>query len=298
MLTNKKADVKFFIYSLLFFQFLFANDYQNYLSICTIFKDEAPYLKEWIEYHKLVGVEHFYLYNNGSEDNYLEVLTPYIKANEVTLIDWPDRIPEEMKYRFSAWCYTSQQGSYEDAFKRARKRSKWVAAIDVDEFIVPVTELDIPSILKKYENQFPGVEVRWRLYGTSGYHDIPPNKLLIEIMNKKSFPEVSHNTVTKCIVRPEFYHTYNWPPHQCIYMGDIQPYRPEPEEIVINHYLNRSIRYFFEHKIKNKEKMQNARLSWPEINDMLNRGNDMDDTERTIHRYVPALREKMGFIGF
>jgi len=27
------------------------------LAIAAIFKDEAPYLKEWIEYHKLVGVE-------------------------------------------------------------------------------------------------------------------------------------------------------------------------------------------------------------------------------------------------
>jgi hypothetical protein len=26
-----------------------------YLSICAIFKDEAPYLPEWIEFHRLVG---------------------------------------------------------------------------------------------------------------------------------------------------------------------------------------------------------------------------------------------------
>ena len=29
------------------------------VSICAIFKDEAPYIKEWIEFHKIVGVEHF-----------------------------------------------------------------------------------------------------------------------------------------------------------------------------------------------------------------------------------------------
>ena len=34
------------------------------LSICAIFKNEANYLKEWIEYHRMVGVEHFYLYNS------------------------------------------------------------------------------------------------------------------------------------------------------------------------------------------------------------------------------------------
>ena len=36
------------------------------VAVCAIFKNEAPYLKEWIEFNHLVGVEHFYLYNNNS----------------------------------------------------------------------------------------------------------------------------------------------------------------------------------------------------------------------------------------
>src|ERR1700733_4250019 len=59
------------------------------LAICAIFRDEAPYLKEWIEFHKLVGVEHFYLYNNCSEDDYSAVLQTYIDQEEVELIQWP-----------------------------------------------------------------------------------------------------------------------------------------------------------------------------------------------------------------
>ncbi len=31
------------------------------VSLCAIFKDEADYLKEWIEFHRIVGVEHFYM---------------------------------------------------------------------------------------------------------------------------------------------------------------------------------------------------------------------------------------------
>lgn len=37
-----------------------------YLSICAIFKDEAPYLPEWIEFHRSVGVERFFLYDNSA----------------------------------------------------------------------------------------------------------------------------------------------------------------------------------------------------------------------------------------
>src|SRR5271165_4385432 len=59
------------------------------LAICAIFQNEAPYLKEWIEFHKLVGVQHFYLYNNLSTDDYITVLAPYIDTKEVDLVDWP-----------------------------------------------------------------------------------------------------------------------------------------------------------------------------------------------------------------
>jgi len=48
----------------------------HFLSICTIFKNEARYLREWIEFHRLVGVDHFYLYENRSEDDFAPVLAP------------------------------------------------------------------------------------------------------------------------------------------------------------------------------------------------------------------------------
>ena len=44
------------------------------ISICGIFKNEAPFLKEWIEFHEMIGIEHFYLYNNNSDDNFEEIL--------------------------------------------------------------------------------------------------------------------------------------------------------------------------------------------------------------------------------
>lgn len=68
---------------------------KDYLSVCAIFQDEAPYLREWIEYHRLMGAEHFYLYDNDSHDEFLEVLQPYINKRIVTLIDWPSSRDEE-----------------------------------------------------------------------------------------------------------------------------------------------------------------------------------------------------------
>ena len=47
------------------------------LSIGAIFKNEAPYLKEWIEHYLARGVDHFYLINDNSDDNYLKILNQY-----------------------------------------------------------------------------------------------------------------------------------------------------------------------------------------------------------------------------
>lgn len=51
------------------------------ISLCLIFNNEAPFLKEWLDYHIVVGIDHFYLYNNNSTDNYIDVaLIPQLIA--------------------------------------------------------------------------------------------------------------------------------------------------------------------------------------------------------------------------
>ena len=43
---------------------------EDYLAACTIYRDAAEYLPEWIEFHRLMGVERFFLYDNGSADDH------------------------------------------------------------------------------------------------------------------------------------------------------------------------------------------------------------------------------------
>ena len=56
-------------------------------------KDEAADLEEWLQFHSGVGVDHFILYDNGSSDNFREVLAPWLGAGRVTLVDWASRTP-------------------------------------------------------------------------------------------------------------------------------------------------------------------------------------------------------------
>ncbi len=284
----------FFIFSIVLYlqtEFLTAKMYD--LAICTIFKNEAPYLEEWIEYHKLVGVEHFYLYNNESEDNFLNVLKPFIELGEVTLIHWPDRSSNEYTDTLYAWVYSTQMSACEDAISLAKNKTKWIAAIDVDEFIVPVQENSIPAVLSKYEKQFPGVAVFWDLFGTSNLDLIPPNKLLIEVLHKKAPENCPLHLISKTILKPEMYKNFEHPPHTCNYING-KSHHPIPKtELVINHYTNRCNAYFYVNKIKNKKKMDNTKLSQNEITSMLDFGNEEEDPTRSIQRFVPSLRKKI-----
>ena len=53
---------------------------------------------QWIEYHRLLGVEHFYIYDNGSEDAILPRLHRYMAAGIVTYILWPFKPDEGMHW--------------------------------------------------------------------------------------------------------------------------------------------------------------------------------------------------------
>ena len=88
------------------------------ISLCLIFKDEGRFLKEWLDYHLTVGVDHFYLYDNNSTDNYREVVRPYIDNGVVTLIDWP--YPQ------------AQVKCYQHCLETFCNETNWIVYIDAD----------------------------------------------------------------------------------------------------------------------------------------------------------------------
>lgn len=63
--------------------------YHYYLAFVAIFRNEAAYIPEWLEYHLLVGVDKFFLYDNDSDDHPEGVLCPYIRDGLVNFTRWP-----------------------------------------------------------------------------------------------------------------------------------------------------------------------------------------------------------------
>lgn len=134
-------------------------------SICSIFKNEGPYLKEFVEYHLLIGFEHFYFYNNNSDDKYKEVLKEYVDKGIVTLTEWP--------------IVPGQQAMYEHWYATYRHETQWVAFLDLDEFICPTKAHTIDEWIKPFE-QYPIIMIYWKMFGTSGIINNDTNKLVTE----------------------------------------------------------------------------------------------------------------------
>lgn len=251
--------------------------YAYELAICTIFKDCAPFLKEWIEYHRLIGVEHFYLYDNSSSDHSLAVLAPYIEEGVVTVTNWPNRDVELWPTLAWPWPATTQDPAYRDNLQQAASVAKWVAYIDSDEFIVPMQDETAVDFLRRYD-AYSGMPINWRVYGTSNVYSIPPNKLMVELLTMSSLPENGMNFVVKWIVKPEevvYFHGHH-------YVETKKNTPTTADEIRLNHYIYRTIEFYTNVKQKNQT------ATGPGIY-----FNDVED--RVMDRFIPDLRRRMGF---
>jgi hypothetical protein len=156
-----------------------------YLSVCAIYRDEAAYLREWIEFHRLAGVERFFLYDNGSVDDHRRILKPYLEQGSVVLHDWPQR--------------EGQLPAYEHCLTEHRNDSRWIAFLDCDEFLFSPTGRPVSEFLAEYE-QWPAVGVNWAVFGTSGHRTRPPGLVIENYLCRTSDPR--SNTHIKSIVDP------------------------------------------------------------------------------------------------
>jgi len=128
-----------------------------------MFRNEAPFLDEWLTFHHGVGVEHFYLYNNLSSDNFREVLEPWIREGLVTLFDWT--------------VAGGQVNAFNDCIRRFRMQARWIAFLDADEFLYSPETQDLRSILPRYEG-FPAIFVYWILFGSGGHRQRPTGSVI------------------------------------------------------------------------------------------------------------------------
>lgn len=250
-----------------FFKFLknFCLSFQNTdesipeheLGITAIIKNEAPYMKEWIEFHRMLGVSKFYIYDNESTDNIKEILKPYIEEGLV-------------KYKFIKGKGV-QKDAYNNSIYENKNEVKWMAFIDIDEFITPVHHNSIVEYLafaeEKY-GKFDAIGINWLLHGFNGNYN-KKEGLIIENYKKCDFGAERNNHI-KTILKPKsVIMTYH--PHFFIHKSGskmintkgIEMYGPfnEPyyEDIIIHHYFTKS---YEEHKERYKKGKADLSKTW------------------------------------
>lgn len=266
------------------------------LSVCALFKDEAKYLREWIEYHRLIGVEHFYLFDNGSGDYSKYVLAPYIRDGIVTLTHWPDRVPVSDTSRISHWALSTQLPAYELTAKHlALEETEWLALLDVDEYLVPVEANSMGEVLKEFAD-YPGLQLTSDFFDASHIDALPRRDLLIATIELTTEPKKRIETsLEKIIFKPKEHTTFYWPPYRCNYKNDKQPALMSRKEVRINKYVNRSYQDNMFNKRKDKLNVDSRQFSERERRELLDIGYELDDAERAINRFEPLLRKKLGF---
>jgi hypothetical protein len=243
----------------------------HYLSICAIFQDEAPFLKEWLDFHIKQGVEHFYLYNNNSKDNYADVLSSYIHKGLVELTDWPS--PPEQDWT------PHQQQAYNHCMQRAIGQTCWLAVIDIDEFIV-AKHSNLHSFLRKMEcdSSIGGIFINWQCFGTSNLSAIPPGKLMTECLTWKAPWNHPWNSQGKTICKPQTVACFAV--HGAHYHKGYKQARPdhkssekEPvqiKNIQINHYWTRTEQYFWNVKVPRRERLPDGKITHEALLDLIN----------------------------
>ena len=257
------------------------------VSICCIVKNEAPYIKEWIEFHLLVGFKMFFIYDNESTDNLKEILKPYIEDGVVI------------------YAYVKGTGMqypvYNDCIANYKNCCDWIAFIDADEFLVPVRNDSLSEILKDFKT-YAGIGINWVFFDSNG-HDKKPNGLVIENYTRV---ETDFNCercrVIKSIVNPQKV-KFCYHPHFFVYRfgekcvdinkvpTDLYFTKHNSRDVLrVNHYYTKSKEEYLEKINREMADFKNAKRKEINLAD-LNFPNGVEDY--TALKFLPALKKRM-----
>lgn len=265
------------------------------IALGCVFQNEAPWLREWIEFHRLIGVQHFYLYNNLSTDHYLEILQPYLDSGVVEIYDYPA----------SPLTTIEQPKIYRHLVDLAKGHNQWLAIIDTDEFITPVTADDLTAYLKTIPDDVGGIEVSWQCYGTSNVWSLMQDELLVEKLTLKAAANDPINQWFKSIVRPDCVKDVE-SAHRCSYLPGYRLLRVTPcaadmfepplnessvKDIRVNHYVWRTKEFFYTVKVPRIKRWDINHFKVGSPVDYLTRTNVVEDN--AIRKYIPALRSRV-----
>ena len=261
---------------------------KHHLVIAAIFKNENAYLEEWLEYHLLVGFDHFYLYDNEGSDAVRELLAPYFRAGVVSHhpFTWVNGTRHDRPTRLGG--RDKNHVAFGHAVRHYRAEFDWIMKIDIDEFLVP---LEGESIVDLVDQRDPAkvkcIRVPRINFGDSGHRTKPTGGILDSYTKREqNYSDhkdlgnarfLSHNDRTNSA------HSWGFR----LFAGGETIHEQDVYDMRVHHYHTKSL----EEYLTRQNTMRSRRVSEEGFAERNARRNDVHD--ESMLRFVPEVKRRI-----
>jgi len=174
---------------------------EKHFYICTMIKDEHPYVREWALYHKSLGFTKMFLYDDKSSHPYDDELGDLIESGFIEIRQVNDNRRSRQVRVFNKFIHSRDWGE-ED----------WCAFLDVDEFLSIDGGENIEKFLEPYK-PYAGVMLIWKNYNANSRVETPKGISTMEayteeIQNPFIGPQmkpIAHLKYVNCFLRGPHY---------------------------------------------------------------------------------------------
>lgn len=203
--------------------------------VCSIFKNESHILDEWIQHYLLRGINHIYLVNDNSTDNFRQITDKY--NSNVTVFD-NDIVETGV---------TRQCRIYNKYFRPLLTMTKWMSILDLDEFLYSPHTLDLLGLLESYADKSQ-ILVDWLHFGSNG-HEYQPMNVVNGFIKRakvdKTKPYYSYKSIFQASKLLEFGIHRNTVVGETVHLE----YQEDKNiNLIINHYTVQSLEFFLKVK--------------------------------------------------
>jgi hypothetical protein len=112
---------------------------------------------EWITFNKMLGFDHFYIYDNSAAFTIESSLEPFedIFPGDVTVIKWPSKVCNNNPNNVDSVGERSSQYAAESSCRlRFGPHTHWIGQFDIDEYLVPMGNFtSLLPLLDKLDNE-------------------------------------------------------------------------------------------------------------------------------------------------
>lgn len=169
------------------------------IAITLIVRNEARHIGEWAAFHHAAGVRHFLVYDNGCTDATLPILRETLPEDALTIMPWNQvfsdaRMGREIHNQVLAYAHAA--ANFGGAFR-------WMAFIDVDEFLIPKQAATLPEALA-HLGDARNLSLPWHMFGHGGHETPPEGGVVANYLRRAADPMSDRRGVRafKCVVDP------------------------------------------------------------------------------------------------